>query len=122
MSTPLPAKRSSDGRSRLPNASNSPVRRSLGFGSENTELPRAQHDTTTMLPMHPHESSRDYLLRIRERGGNGSREQWEDCRVLNKFMKKITKNGRDQVMCNIECRLRTDLEETSAWRPEAPIK
>ena len=97
MITPLPVKRNADGRSRSistinsavsstirsSNGSNGPVRRGLRFDSGNEEPPHAQYVTnenegpdTTTIPLHPHESSRDYLLRIHERGDNGSREQW----------------------------------------------
>ena len=120
MSTPLPVKRNADRRCRSGSTIslvNGPVRRGLTFNNENEEPP-----PTTTIPLHPHESSRDYLLRIRERGGNDSREQWEDCRVIHKFKRKTTSSGREQMMCTIECRPRADLGETSGWRPEEPIK
>ena len=130
MTTPLPAKRNANGCSRsvstlvntTSDGSSSPVRRGLDFHNENEHPPPGQHGVTTTINLHSHESSRDYLLRVRERGGNGSRDQWEDCRVIHKFRRKTTNRGQEQVMCNIECRLRRDLGETSAWRPEEPIR
>ena len=76
-----------------------------------------------VLPMeiHPHENSKDYMMRVGERGGNASRARWEDCRILSKFkIKKIS--GREQVMCTIECRQRQDLNETKPWRPEDAVR
>ena len=102
----LPAKRNADGMPR------SDVCVSL-FGDENVD------EIRHTMELHPHEGSKDYLMRVRERGGNDSREQWEDCRLLNKFQVKSS-SGRQTVWCTIECRLRKDLRETSPWRPEQP--
>ena len=88
-------------------------RQRLDFDKEN--------ELRTEMSLHPHEESQDYFLRVKERGGNGNRDRWEDCRVLTKY--KVAKaNGREQVFCTIECRLREDLQETTPWRPAQSMR
>ena len=110
-STPsLPIKRNSD---RVSRTSASRARQRIHLDKEN--------ENVVPMEVFPHEQSSDYLLRVRERGGNDSLEKWEDCRILTKS--KVEKsNGRHEVLCTIECRLRTDLNETKPWRPEQSIR
>ena len=111
VSTPsLPSKRNADRSSRpsIPSA-----RQHLDFNKENTMM--------IEMEVHSHEESTDYLLRVRERGNNGSLEQWEDCRILTKF-KVEASSGRQEVFCTIECRLRKDLHETKSCRPEQSMR
>ena len=70
------------------------------------------------MEVHPHENSKDYVMRVHERV---SRERWEDCRILSKFKVKQSGN-RFKVLCTIECRQRQDLNETTPWRPEDPVR
>ena len=70
---------------------------------------------------HPHETSPDYLMQVHERGGNASRSIWEDCRILSKYS-VVKGSSRETMYCTIEYKLRTDLNETSPWRPERDIK
>ena len=78
------------------------------------------------MDVHPHEQSKDYMMRgpFTRNGKDNSgfiEEWWEDCRILSKF--KIKKaNGREEIFCNIECRLREDLGETVPFRPPLPVK
>ena len=114
MST-LPVKRNSDRMPRL--GAESDVRKTLHYDTD-TDI---ENQAVTMLTMHPHEVSRDYLMRVQERGGNNSRDLWEDCRLLNKYKVKSAA-GRETVWCTIECRIRKDLKETAPWRPSQPIR
>ena len=78
-----------------------------------------------MMEVHPHEGNKDYLMRgpfIRNGRAEGFAEEWwEDCRILTKFKLKRA-NGREDIFCTIECRLREDLGETYPFRPSRPIK
>ena len=76
-----------------------------------------------MMEVHPHEGSDDYLMSGPfTRNGKGFVEDWwEDCKILSKFKLKRA-NGRDDIFCTIECRLREDLGETAPFRPPLPIK
>ena len=78
-------------------------------------------ENVIVMEVHPHENSKDYVMRVHERGGNASRERWEDCRILSKFKVKQG-NNRFKVLCTIECRQRQDLNETTPWRPEDPVR
>ena len=87
--------------------------RSINFNVEN--------ERQIEIELHSHEASKDYMMRCHERGGNANRERWEDCRLLTKF-KNTKSNGREEVLCTVECRIRRDLKETKPWRPVDPIR
>ena len=57
-------------------------RRDLSFDDdlENTPVKNSMP-----VCIHPHEGSKDYLLRAYERGGNRRTGRWEDCRIVTKF-------------------------------------
>jgi len=72
-----------------------------------------------MMEVHSHEASTEYFMRGPFTRSDETR--WEDCRILTKFAIK-NDNGRGNVSCTIECRLREDLGETVAYRPQRPVK
>ena len=112
--TALPTKRNADRIPRLDGESMT-ARKTLQFSTN------AENIIETPMTMHPHEISRDYLLRVPERGDNNSLDRWEDCRLLTKFTIGSVA-GKETVWCTIECRLRADLKETAPWRPARPAR
>ena len=72
------------------------------------------------MEVHPHESSKEYCMRVQSHREGPNDNKWEDCRILKKF--KIKKNGRESLFCTVECRLRKDLGETMCFQPEGRMK
>lgn len=67
--------------------------------------------------VHPHEASKEYLLRVRSQRNGVNDTKWEDCRILTKFQVK-DRADKAKTFCTIECRLRKDLGETAPFRPQ----
>ena len=75
--------------------------------------PETRPRTSTIVPLHPHEGSNEYLMSVRDVSSTSS--SWVDCKLLTKF-----KNKAGRIMCTVEYRLREG--ELLAYQPDKPIK